>query len=118
MSVRIAEDAADKQRSRLRIDSGATNWRFRAAESRLPVLEANFDRNIDEFARSSGVGRVFGGSSAPLVRSDQHHVDRVELQDFGEHGLLPVTADDIADIDKVLAPSGRRTAPAPRCSRD
>ena len=45
-----------------------------------------------------------GADLQRLLRADiGDHVDRVELGDFGERGLLAVAADDIARIDQVLA---------------
>ena len=43
-------------------------------------------------------------------------IDRVELGDLGEHGLLAGAADKVAGIDRDACPSGRRTAPSPRYS--
>ena len=69
------------------------------------IREPDFDRNFVQL--SPGVSRRW----SRLARICKHlllahignHVDRVELGDFGERGLLAVAADDIARIDEVLA---------------
>ena len=82
---------------------GADKFDGSAIRIIVPSLDADFDRNFEEFSEGSRVCRRFHELSTPLARLDwQPQRFWVELQDHCENGFLAAT-DGIAGIDEMVA---------------
>ena len=68
------------------------------------VRQSDIDRNFVQIRQSKAMlAKILADLEHVLLAQIGDDVDRVELGDLGQRGLLAPAADDIAGIDQVLA---------------